>query len=87
MVDYFFWIVSGISIGLLARSVLPQFRLGNVAADVGVGLVGAIAGGCFFHYFLGDRYGALAGSTLSAIIGAIVLLSLMRFMFTKAKTS
>ena len=73
------WIIVGGIAGLLADAFVRGIKLGLVGAVV-VGILGAFIGGWLFgllHISLG---GGFRGDILTAFIGAVVLLFLLRVL-------
>jgi uncharacterized membrane protein YeaQ/YmgE (transglycosylase-associated protein family) len=83
MMDLIFWIVVGIVAGALARTVLPVEGPHVTLGDLVGGVIGAVLGGSLFRLVLGSSYGGWIGSTLVAIVGAIVVLWLLRVVVRK----
>jgi len=77
------WIVVGLVSGWLASSVMGAGGYG-IAGDIVVGLVGALAGGFLFGFFVQATAGFL-GSILVAFLGACVLIWLYRTLLTTRK--
>lgn len=80
METWIFWVVLGLTIGILARWIVPGESLGGVAGDMTVGVVGGLAGGWLYHHFYNSRYALEMplSSIVCAMIGAVVLLWLVR---------
>jgi uncharacterized membrane protein YeaQ/YmgE (transglycosylase-associated protein family) len=79
----FLWfLLIGLAAGWLAGRLMRGTSFG-VLGDIVVGVVGALIGGFLFRTFgLTIRRGLL-GSLIVATIGAVVLLSLLRFVERK----
>jgi uncharacterized membrane protein YeaQ/YmgE (transglycosylase-associated protein family) len=77
------WIVLGLIVGLIAKSVVPGEGPGGIIGDIVVGIVGAMLGGWLFNQF---GHTGVVGfdlySMLVALVGAVVLLSVLR-LFTR----
>jgi uncharacterized membrane protein YeaQ/YmgE (transglycosylase-associated protein family) len=71
-------IVFGLIIGLVARWLVPGEAPGGMIADVIVGLVGALIGGWIYSVFGHAGVTVNLPSMVCALIGAIVLLWLLR---------
>lgn len=73
------WIVFGLIVGLVARWIVPGEAPGGIIADIVVGILGAVIGGWLYRFF---GHAGVTGfnlpSMLCALIGAIVLLWLLR---------
>lgn len=73
------WLVLGIVVGLVARSVVPGDDPGGTLAAVLVGAVGALIGGWIGNLLAGSGYTAASvWSIILAIAGASVLLGVYR---------
>ncbi len=73
------FILIGLIAGTLAGRVVSGHGYG-VLGDIVVGVVGAFLGGWIFATFLGVAGGGILFSLLTAFIGAIVLLWLIRLV-------
>lgn len=74
------WVILfGLVVGLIARWIVPGAAPGGVIGDVIVGIVGAVIGSGLYRFFghIGVT-GFNLPSFVCALIGAIVLLWLMR---------
>lgn len=73
------WIVLGLIAGFIARWIVPGEGPGGVLGDIVVGILGAIIGGWIYGLF---SHVGITGfnlpSIVCAIIGAVVLLFLIR---------
>jgi len=80
------WIVFGLIVGAVAKFLVPGEGPGGVLGDIIVGIVGALIGG-FVYGFFGHAgvTGFNLGSAICAIIGAVILLALIR-AFTRTRT-
>ena len=75
-------VIVGFVVGLIARAVLPSAdQMGFVATTV-VGIVGSLIGGVIGHLIKKPEPGAKfhPAGFLMSIVGAIVLLFLLRFV-------
>ena len=72
------WIVCGAILGFVARWIVPGDPRGGVAADLAVGIIGALIGGWLYVEFGGTRSAIDLPGIVCASIGAIVLLRLAR---------
>ena len=73
------WIIFGIIVGAVARWIVPGEGPGGILGDLIVGIIGAFIGG--FIYGLFGHIGVTGfnlGSIVCAVIGAVVLLWLIR---------
>jgi uncharacterized membrane protein YeaQ/YmgE (transglycosylase-associated protein family) len=73
------WILFGLIVGFVARWIVPGESPGGILGDLVVGIVGAFIGGWLFSLFgHAGVTGFNLGSFVCAIIGAVVLLWVMR---------
>jgi|ERR1700722_2821387 uncharacterized membrane protein YeaQ/YmgE (transglycosylase-associated protein family) len=80
------WIVLGLVAGAIAKALVPGEGPGGILGDIIVGIVGALIGG--FVYGLFGHAGITGfniGSIICAIIGAVILLALIR-AFARPRT-
>lgn len=81
------WLVVGIVAGLIARAIMPGEVGGGLITDLVVGVIGAFIGG-FVMQLIGHST-SVSGINLPsigvAIVGAVVLLGLMR-LFSGRRT-
>jgi uncharacterized membrane protein YeaQ/YmgE (transglycosylase-associated protein family) len=73
-----YWLVVGIVAGWLAGKIMKGSGFG-LLGDLVVGVVGAFLGGWVFG-LLGIGAGGIIGSILTALIGALLLLFLVRII-------
>jgi len=73
------WIVFGLIVGIVARWIVPGGGFGGLIGDIITGVVGAFAGGWIYGFFghVGVT-GFNIPSMICALIGAVVLLSIVR---------
>jgi len=73
------WIIVGLIAGALAKMFVPGEGPGGILGDMLVGIVGAVIGGWVFNLFghVG-AYGLNLYSILVALVGAIILLMILR---------
>jgi uncharacterized membrane protein YeaQ/YmgE (transglycosylase-associated protein family) len=73
------WLIFGIIVGGVARWIVPGEGPGGIVGDLVVGIVGSFIGG-FVYQFFGHAgvTGFNFGSFICAIIGAVVLLWIIR---------
>jgi uncharacterized membrane protein YeaQ/YmgE (transglycosylase-associated protein family) len=74
------WIIFGFIVGAIAKWIVPGEGPGGVVGDMLVGIAGALIGG-WLSSLLGGHAGISGtnmGSLVSAIIGAVVLLWILR---------
>ena len=73
------WIVFGIIVGAVARWIVPGEGPGGVLGDLIIGIVGALLGGWIWSLFGHTGVtGFNVGSFITAIVGAVVLLFIVR---------
>lgn len=72
------FLLIGLAAGWLAGQIMKGGGYGLVG-DLIVGVIGALLGGFLFGV-LGIRAGGLLGSLITATIGAVVLIWLLRFV-------
>jgi uncharacterized membrane protein YeaQ/YmgE (transglycosylase-associated protein family) len=73
------WIIFGLIVGVVARWIVPGEGPGGIIGDLVVGIVGALVGG--FIYSLFGHAGITGfnfGSFICALIGAVILLWIIR---------
>ena len=79
------WIVFGLIIGALAKLVMPGRDPGGYIATILLGIAGAVIGG-----WLGRTLGLYApgepAGFIMALIGAVLLLAIYRFIVTSRAT-
>jgi uncharacterized membrane protein YeaQ/YmgE (transglycosylase-associated protein family) len=73
------WIVFGLVVGLVARFLMPGNAPGGFIITVLLGIAGAILGGWIGRMMGLYREGEATGFIM-AVVGAIVLLALYRFV-------
>ena len=79
------WIVVGIVAGIIAKSAVPGEGPGGILGDLIVGVVGAVVGGWLFNLFgHSGASGLNLYSILVAVVGAIVLLAIVRAVSGRA---
>ncbi len=75
------WIVLGLIVGILAKTIMPGEGPGGMIVTIAIGIAGAFAGGFLGSTLgLGDVTGFNLGSLLLAVGGAVVLLTLFRII-------
>lgn len=79
------WIIVGLAAGVIASKVINKAGEG-LALDIVTGIGGAIAGGLLFHqYGTTEPTGFSPFSMLSAVVGAILALSVTRAIVGKGQ--
>lgn len=73
------WIIFGLIVGAIAKYIVPGEGPGGVLGDIIVGVVGALIGGWVYSMFGHTGVtGFNIGSFICAIIGAVILLWVLR---------
>lgn len=72
------WVIVGGIAGLLAEAVVKARRLGLIGAVI-VGILGAFIGGWLFGVFGLSVGGGIIAEIITAFIGAVLLLLLLRY--------
>jgi uncharacterized membrane protein YeaQ/YmgE (transglycosylase-associated protein family) len=73
------WIAFGLVVGIVARWVVPGEGPAGVGGDIVVGILGSLAGVWIYHRFEhADVSGFTIPTMVCALIGAVLLLSLLR---------
>lgn len=82
MLHAIWYLITGFVVGLLARAVLPGADHMGMIATTGVGIVGSIVGGFIGNLVKTPAPGAKfhPAGLLFSIVGAIVLLLVLRFL-------
>ena len=77
--DLFYWVLIGVLVAFVAKVQIPTDRDENIFGLLGVGVMGAVAGGLLMHAFA--RTGALSmawASHVAAFAGAVALVLTLR---------
>jgi uncharacterized membrane protein YeaQ/YmgE (transglycosylase-associated protein family) len=74
--EFLWFILIGIAAGWLAGQVMKGGGYG-IVGDLIIGVIGALLGGFLFR-LLGISAGGLIGSLITATVGAIALIALLR---------
>lgn len=74
------WIVLGLIAGALAKLVYPGRQGGGIFATIGLGIVGALAGG-FLGQLLGIGAATAGGFSLASIVTAVLGAMLLIFIW------
>ena len=77
--DILIWIVFGLVAGAIAKFIMPGKDPGGIFVTIALGIVGALLGGWIGRAMGLYRDGEPAGFVM-AIIGAIILLVIYRFV-------
>jgi uncharacterized membrane protein YeaQ/YmgE (transglycosylase-associated protein family) len=72
------WLVVGLIAGFLAGKVMKGSGYG-IIGDIIIGLIGAFIGGALFGSLVDAQY-AFLGSIVVAVLGACILIALVRFV-------
>lgn len=79
------WIVFGLIAGAIAKLIMPGKDPGGLLVTMVIGIVGAFIGGFIGSLVgLGGISGFNIGSMITAILGALLLLFIVRKMRSKA---
>ena len=81
--DLIWWIVLGALAGWIASMIMGTNRQQGLLMDIIVGIVGAIIGGYVVSFF-GLGTGGFIWSLLVAVLGAVILLWIMRLVRGRA---
>ena len=81
--DLIWWVVLGALAGWIASMIMGTNRQQGLLMDIVVGIVGAIIGGYVVSLF-GLGAGGFIWSLLVAVLGAVILLWLMRLVRGRA---
>ena len=81
--DLIWWVVLGALAGWIASMIMGTNRQQGLLMDIVVGIVGAIIGGYVVSLF-GLGAGCFIWSLLVAVLGAVILLWLMRLVRGRA---
>ena len=72
------WILFGLVVGLLAKFLVPGGP-GGILGDIVVGILGALLGGWVYGLFgHAGVTGFNVGSVICAVVGAVILLVILR---------
>ncbi|MBV9148491.1 MAG: GlsB/YeaQ/YmgE family stress response membrane protein [Candidatus Eremiobacteraeota bacterium] len=74
------WIIVGLIAGALAKSVVPGEGPGGILGDIIIGVIGAFIGGWLFSNVFHIHWTGFIGWIIEALIGAIVLLLIIRLI-------
>ncbi|MBE9041950.1 GlsB/YeaQ/YmgE family stress response membrane protein [Oscillatoriales cyanobacterium LEGE 11467] len=74
------WVVLGLVAGALAKLIYPGNQGGGIFATIGLGILGALAGG-FVGQLLGIGAAAAGGFSLASLVTAILGAMLLIFLW------
>ena len=77
------WIVVGFVAGLIARSVISTGRHLGCLGTIVLGIVGSVVGGTLASVARGDGLDVSRSGWIGSIVGAIVVLLIVRFADSK----
>lgn len=85
MLNLISWAILGLVAGWLAKKIMPGKDPGGFFVTIAIGVIGAFIGGFIGQYtgILGAATGFNFGSLITAIVGAIVLLGIIRLVSKK----
>ncbi len=73
------WIIFGLIVGAIAKYIVPGEGPGGILGDIIIGIIGALIGGWVYGLFGHTGVtGFNIGSAITAIIGAVILLFIIR---------
>lgn len=77
--DILLWVIFGLIVGVIAKWIVPGEGPGGILGDIIIGIIGAFIGGWIYR-MLGHPgvTGFNLWSVVCAVIGAIVLLLILR---------
>ena len=73
------WIVVGLVAGLVARAVVPTGRHLGCLGTIVLGIVGSVVGGTLASVARGDGVDLATSGWIGSILGAVVVLAVVRF--------
>jgi uncharacterized membrane protein YeaQ/YmgE (transglycosylase-associated protein family) len=73
--NFIIWLASGIAVGWLASNFFGKTK--SLITYLGIGIVGSMLGGLVFG-LLNINFGGVIGSFVTSVIGAILLLFLLK---------
>jgi uncharacterized membrane protein YeaQ/YmgE (transglycosylase-associated protein family) len=83
--DILLWLVFGLVVGIVAKFLMPGNDPGGIFVTIALGIVGAMLGGWIGRVMGLYQPGEPAGFVM-AVVGAIILLVLYRFVFANRGT-
>lgn len=85
MINVISWLILGLVAGWLAKKIMPGKDPGGFFVTIAIGVIGAFIGGFIGKHtgVLGQATGFNFGSLITAIIGALVLLGIIRVLSKK----
>ena len=85
MLNILAWALLGLVAGWLAKKIMPGKDPGGFFVTIAIGVIGAFIGGFIGQYtgLLGSATGFNVGSLITAIVGAMVLLGIIRLVSKK----
>lgn len=83
--NFISWAILGLVAGWLAKKIMPGKDPGGFFVTIAIGVVGAFIGGFIGQYtgILGSATGFNFGSLVTAVVGALVLLGIIRLVSKK----
>lgn len=76
-----FWLIVGALAGWIASLIVKTNEAQGTLMDIIVGIIGAVVGGWIFDHFFGINVTGFWQTLLSAIVGAVVLLFIIKLLF------
>lgn len=82
----FLWIIFGALVGWIASMVMETNEEQGTFLCVTVGIIGALAGGLVANLFgIGDIFAFSLSGIIAALIGAIILIGIVKLFLTTSK--
>ena len=76
----FAWLLGGLIIGAIARTLVKgRFNLGCIGTT-GLGMLGSLVGGTVWNAFRGQGMTLTAGGFITSVFGAVLVLVLVRLL-------
>lgn len=79
----FGWMFVGLIAGAIAQVVVPTSRRLGCAGTVVLGMVGSVVGGLLGSLVSGDGIDVARSGWIGSVVGAIVVLAIVRFVDSK----
>ena len=75
------WIILGLVAGALAKFIMPGDDPGGILVTILLGIAGGVVGG-WLGSLIGLGASGFIGTLITAVVGAIILLAVYRFIMT-----
>jgi uncharacterized membrane protein YeaQ/YmgE (transglycosylase-associated protein family) len=79
------WIVIGLIAGAIASIIVPGRTPGGIIGVIIVGIAGGLLGGWLWSLVFGVGPSTFIGSLILAIIGAVIILSILHLLFRRRR--